>query len=123
MSFLPLQIQMYFTTNHGFMPKYIHFFITDTTQGKNYTTSKVPLYHKKNGKHNLTKKSNFFHLNFAKSIFSYFPILYPLYENLYANLQIKASYLQYRKIKLSTLYLLTLFFQYINKIYYIFFNI
>ena len=55
-----------------------------------YKASKVPLYHKKNDKHNLTKKSNFAHLDFEKSNLSLFRLLYHKYVNLYANLQIKA---------------------------------
>lgn len=51
----------------------------------------MPLYHRKNDRHNLTKKSNFFHFDFEKSILSYFLLLYQLYVNLYANLRIKAS--------------------------------
>ena len=51
----------------------------------------MPLYHKKNDKHNLTKKSNFFHQNFVKSNLSSPPKSYHKYVNLYANLQTKAS--------------------------------
>lgn len=79
---------MYYLTNRDFKLIYTHFFIIGITQGKSYTISKVLPYHKKNDKHNLTKKSNSFHQNFVKPNLSYNLLPYPLYENLYANLQI-----------------------------------
>lgn len=85
-----LQTQMYFQVDHDFKLKYIHFFTPDIDPKKGYTISKEPPYHKKNDKHNLTKKSNFSHLNFEKFALLYFPLPYQLYENLYVNLQTKA---------------------------------
>jgi len=42
------------------MPIYTHFFTPCINQETMYIISKVPPYHKKSDKHNLTKKSDFF---------------------------------------------------------------
>ena len=81
---------MYFPTNHDFMLIYTHFFQIYINPKIRYKASKGLLYHKKNDKHNLTKKSDYFHLDFEKSNLSLFRLLYHKYENLYANLQTKA---------------------------------
>ena len=82
---------MYFPTNHDFMLKYTHFSQICINPKTRYRVLKEPLYHMKNDKHNLTKKSNFAHLDFEKSNLSYSLKLYLLYENLCVNLQKKAS--------------------------------